>query len=305
MLVNHPPTISHLTVVSADSGPNGERITHVWLPPLSEKELGDIIATWRLLPSGLVDAHSDGVFQLYNFLTDKTPPTEPDPAPVWDESFDGTYEDFTLASAAHERATQIYEDSFAEFLATARAALFIGAGSLQFAHEDLDFGRVPYFQARKSEVSITGSANLTLATHAGELYAHAPDVNLPQVLNLAMIHADATSYAARTNNATYIAEMTPIEVLRHTLEGEGPEEALENATDLGYAEFIAEAEKRRAYLLELAYDGDGASAERLAMFSPFAVHDPSWHSFLRKHEVTPLNESQAALLVRARQAAEQ
>lgn len=297
------PSVSHLTAVSADSGPGGERITHVWFPPLSDKQLSDLVTTWCLLPSDLLKHRSNGVFQLYNFL-DAAAPTEPGPAPIWDGSFDGTFEDFTLASEAHERATEMYDDAFAEFLALARGALFTCARSLQFAHEDLDFGRVPHFQASKSNVTHPGSAHLTLATAGDTLYAVAPGVDLPQVLNLATIHARAASDAVRTNNAIYIAEMTPVEVLRHTLQGEGPEEALENAQDLNYTQFIAEAEKRRTYLLDLAYDRDGASAEFLSMFSPFTAYDPAEHNFLRDHGVTPLNRHQASLLSRARRAAE-
>jgi hypothetical protein len=297
--------VSHLTAISADSGPNGERITHVWFPALSDKELTDLAATWRLLPSDLFSHHTRGVFQLYNFLHDVATPTEPAPAPIWDESFEGTFDDFTLAAEAHERALAIYEEAAEEFLTLARGALFTCARSLQFDHADLDFGRVPYFQANKSEVTLNGPANLALSTHAGDLYAHAPEIDLPQVLNLAMIHARASSYSARTANAVYIAEMTPTEVLRHTLQGEAPEEALEDASDLTYAEFMAVAAKRRAYLLELAYDADGASAEHLSMFSPFGVYDPSEHTFLRDRYVTPLSTTQASLLSKARRAAEQ
>jgi hypothetical protein len=259
----------HLTTIHVDNGMAGPDQTFVWLRHLSEGEISELEDHW-------VGLHAPYQFDLAKVdvsLATRLGVALPESAPLWDETFPGTYGEWLALRERAEESTRDFNKELSDALGVERAKLFIDAGAGLCGELWLD--GCHRFAFGYGHYGVDGE-QLWLSVHEGDLYASANpgaiDEGVFEAARLAGAAAHAEAHAANIAGVRAMDAEDLIELRFPVLSSVTIDPAF--AQHFSYPEWVATAESLRGDILVRLENGEDSELDDIGGSCLFFVISP-------------------------------
>jgi hypothetical protein len=177
----------------------------------------------------------------------------PQGEPVWDETFQGTYQQWLDACALTTAAEREYEDSLAKALDQARTALITSAGFVP-ATDSFLYAAGPWtwdsFTFSTDSRVAFGNGWRRLRVHGQSVLITPLDYGDVSVVLTKSLQAGLRAYeAAYAANVAGVSSMAPLDLIESCPHDEGIGVFTPEILEFSYTQWAAEAERRRVKIL--------------------------------------------------------